>query len=101
MSKFGPPKVRFAHLAVGRRDDAVHAARLIADLQAHARGDVQPAVAVGPHAVGAAVVGRVGHVQVVVLLLVRERAVGLDLVAVDPVRFACRRRRAATDRARA
>ena len=33
----------------------------------------------------AGVVGGVGDVQVVVLLLVRQRAVGLDLVAVDPV----------------
>ena len=61
---------------------------LVADLNAHPRGDVQPAVAVDAHAVGAAVVGRVGHVQVVVLLLVRQRAVRLDLVAVDPVRAA-------------
>ena len=101
MSKFSPPKHEVRDLAVRRGDDAVHAAGLVADLDAHPRGDVEPAVAVDSHAVGAAVVGRVGHVQVVVLLLVRQRAVGLDLVAVDPVRCGCRRRTAATGRARA
>lgn len=85
VSNRGPPKQRFAILPLGGRNDPVHAAGLVAELDAHARGDIEPAVAVDPHAVRAGVVGRVGRVQVVVALLVGERTVGLDLIAVDPV----------------
>ncbi len=85
MSKFSPPKAEVGDLAVGRGDDAVDPAGLVADLDAHPGRDVEPAVAVDAHAVGAGVVGGVGDVQVIILLLVGKRAVGLDLVAVDPV----------------
>ena len=72
-------------LAVGRGDDAVHAARLVADLDAHPRRDVEAAVAIDADAVGAGVVGRVGHVEVEESLLVGQRAIGLDLIAIDPM----------------
>ena len=64
MSKSGAAEAEVGDLAVGRGDDAVDPAGLVADLDAHARRDVEPAVAVDAHAVGAAVVGGVGHVQV-------------------------------------
>ena len=69
-------------------DDAVHSAGLIADLDAHARGDIEPTVAIDAQAIGAAVVGRIWHMQVEILLLVGQRAIGLDLVAVNPMRTA-------------
>src|SRR6185437_5477404 len=67
-------------LAVGRGDDAVHPPGLIANLDAHQRGSIEPAVAVHAQPVHAAVVGVVGHVQMVIPLLVGQRAVGLDLI---------------------
>src|SRR5438874_7130930 len=41
--------------AVGRWDDAVHSAGLIADLDAHPRGDIEPPIAIDADAVGAGV----------------------------------------------
>src|SRR4030095_10630554 len=73
-------------LAVGGGEDAVDAAALVADLHAQARGDVEAAIDIDAHAVAARIVGGVGGVQPVILLLVGERAVGLDLIAVNPVR---------------
>jgi hypothetical protein len=55
--------------AVRRRDDRVHAPRLIANLNAHTRRNVEPPVAVDAHAVGLAAVNRVGDVYPVILLL--------------------------------
>src|SRR5580692_2811276 len=75
-------------VAVGGRDDAADAAGGVGDLDAHVGRTVQAAVAVDADAVNAAVVGSVGHVQVEVTLPGPERAVGLDLVAPDPVRTA-------------
>lgn len=72
--------------AVGGRDDRVHAAGLVADLDAEACGDVEIAVAVDLEAVGKALVVFVAGVQVEVALFVGERAVGLDDVTVNPVR---------------
>src|SRR5207302_2810718 len=36
-------EAKIGDLAVGRRDDAIHAARLVADLDADAAGDIKPA----------------------------------------------------------
>ena len=101
MSKFGAAEAEVRDLAVGRRDDAVDAARLVADLDAHARRDVEPAVAVDPHAVGAGVVGGVGHVQMVVTAACRPASRRAGPGSCRPSASGCRRHRAATGRARA
>src|ERR1039458_3352981 len=67
-------------------NDTLHAAGLVADLDAEARGDVKASVAVAAHSARAAVVVPVALVQPVITLLVGERAVGLDDVAINPVR---------------
>src|SRR5262245_27352576 len=72
--------------AVRGRNDRVHAPELIANLNAHTRRNIEPPVAVDAHAVGLAAVDRVGHVDPIILLLGFQRAVGLDLITVDPVR---------------
>src|SRR5262249_33148421 len=58
--------------AVRSRNDRVHAAGLIANLDAHARRNIQPPVAINAHAVGLTAVNRIGYVQPVILLLVLE-----------------------------
>src|SRR5262249_17325683 len=79
-------EAEIGNLTVGRWDNAVHAPGLVAHLNAQPRGHIEPAVPVHAHAIGSAVVCAIGHMQVVVALLVGERTVRLDLVAVDPVR---------------
>src|SRR5262249_22825806 len=61
----GAAEAEVRDAAIGRRDDGVDPAGLVADLDAHPGGDVKAAVAVGPHPVGAGVVGGVGDVEVV------------------------------------
>lgn len=57
--------------AVGRGQERTgDPAGRIADLNAQPRGNIQPAIAIDVQAVGAAVVGRVGHVQMKITLLV-------------------------------
>ena len=85
MLKFGAAEAEVGDPAVGRGDDALTRPGWSQTWMPMRRRDIQPAVAVDAHAVGAGVVGGVGRVQVEELLLVRQRAVGLDLVAVDPV----------------
>ncbi len=87
--------------AVGCRDDAVDPAGLIADLDAHPRGDVESTVAVHPHAVGTAVVRGIGYVEVIVLLLVFQRTVGLNLVSCTPSGYQNPRHKVMTGRATA
>ena len=98
--KVGTAETEVGDLAVGRGNDAVHPPCLVADLDAQARRDVQPAVAIDTHPVGAAVIVSVGYVQVIEALLVAERAVRLDLEADNPVARHTRRRTRATGPAR-
>src|SRR5882762_7081662 len=72
--------------SVRRRNDALYLACLIAYLYAQVRGHIQAAIMIDANAVGAALIGSVGHMQPVEALFVIERAVGLDEVTIDPVR---------------
>src|SRR5579883_2180352 len=72
--------------AVGRGDDAIDAAGLIAHLDAQTRRHVQPTVAVHSDAVCAAVIGSVRHVQMIITLLVRQRTIRLNLITINPDR---------------
>ena len=88
VSKFSPPKQRFETWPLGVGMMAIHPSGLVADLDAETRRDIESSIPIHAHAVRAAVFGRVGHVQPVVALLELERAVGLYLIAVNPVRAA-------------
>ena len=82
--KVRPAEAEVGDLAVGRGDDAVDAAGLVADLDAHPRRDIEPAVAVDPHAVGPASSAVSGACRWIKSLLVGQRAVGLDLDSCRP-----------------
>src|SRR5271156_2962872 len=76
-----PAEGEVGDFAVGGWNDADHAASLIADLNADAGGDIQPAVAIDAHTVVGGVVRPIGNVEVVKLLLIGQRSVGLNLIA--------------------
>src|SRR5579859_2794906 len=69
--------------AFGLADDAVDTPGLVADLDAHFRGDIKPALRVNGHAVGAALHLTVRQMEIVITLLGGEGAVGLDLKGVN------------------
>ncbi len=98
--EIGAAEAEVGDLAIGRGDDAVHTAGLVADLDTHARRDIQTAVAVDTNSVGTGGVGGIGRVQMIKSLLVGQCAVGLDLIAIDPVDCHNRRHTRATGRAR-
>ena len=86
MSKFSPPKTRLVIRPLGGGDDRVDAAGLVAHLDTEPGGDIDKTIAVHLHAVGETHVFGVGNIQPEAALLVFQRAVGLDLAAIDPVR---------------
>ena len=65
--------------AIGRRNDAVHATRLIADLDAEPRGHVKASIFIHSHAAHTGVIFGVRLMQVVIPLLELQRTVEPDL----------------------
>ena len=80
--ELGAAKAQTGNLAVGRRDDAKGLPGRLADLDPHLRGHIDAIVAIHAHPVGAALVDGI-DMQIIVALLVDERPVGLNQVAVD------------------
>ena len=73
-----PAETEVGDAFVGSRNDAIHTACLVADLDAEACGHVKSAVAVHAEPVGGAVISVVGGVQPVVTLFGAQRAVRLN-----------------------
>lgn len=71
--------------AAGCWNDAVDTSGLIADLDTQTRGDIKPSVGIDFHAAGAAGLRKVGHMQMVIALLMLQRAIGLNLVGIYPM----------------
>ncbi len=71
--------------AIRRGNYALHPPGLIADLNSHCRGHVQPAVTIHAQPIRIALLGSVRDVQPVEALLELQAAVGLNQVTVNPV----------------
>ena len=77
-------KAQAGNLAVGRRDDAIGLSGRLTHLNPHPGSHIDTIVPIHTHAVGAALVDGI-DVEIIVTLLVDERPIRLNQIAIDLV----------------